>query len=369
MNKERNDNSKEFRGLHFQLAAALYYIAIKNYTQYNHIVIEHKGDVSFDNEIQIEVKHKSSSKTLSDNSEDFWNSLYNWCRSKEMFNKYILFTSANLPKKSSFENWISLSVNQKLERLKQIEKSNQKIEKYKNAIFASDNKKLTHILGNLVFDVGMGNLDKIQTTLSESSLFCTMIPNVNNRIKVIQEFIGYLFQGDFKHRWEFSHNEIDETLQSCIFKYPKEDDCLLVNLGRLKPSKRESEQYNNCRFVMELTEMNLSQIDILDNINDVWRTLTFLEKKLVLDHSYQTEIYVPFETCVDSKMRETKKVVNIRDKNIDRIDRSFLYYNEMQKVCFEGHTSFCEKHPYFRRGTMNNLIENKLNQHSWLYDK
>jgi len=76
MDKERNDNSLNFKGLHFQLAAALYYISVKQNIKYKKI-IEHKGDITFDDKIQIEAKHKKSCTTLGDNSIDFWNTLNN----------------------------------------------------------------------------------------------------------------------------------------------------------------------------------------------------------------------------------------------------------------------------------------------------
>jgi hypothetical protein len=86
------------------------------------MTIEHQGDVSFDNLYQIETKHHKASKSISDTSEDFWKTLYNWLKQKQLFNKLILHTTSHFPKRgqSFLKKWNESSSDERISILKQI---------------------------------------------------------------------------------------------------------------------------------------------------------------------------------------------------------------------------------------------------------
>jgi len=104
MSKQRNDNSKQERANFYKVLVAIYYV-LENEFDFNELIIEHKGDVTFDDKIQIEVKHKSDN--LIDTSYDFWNTLYNWFIDEniEKYQKLILHTTQKIPKNSIFSRW------------------------------------------------------------------------------------------------------------------------------------------------------------------------------------------------------------------------------------------------------------------------
>ena len=102
------------------------------------LFIEAYGDVSVVDEkgvgFQKEVKHHFEVSNLSERDIDFWKTLANWYTDYERvknFSNFILSTTANITKNSSFYNWNQIDKNEKLQRLKNIGK----IKKAKEKIF------------------------------------------------------------------------------------------------------------------------------------------------------------------------------------------------------------------------------------------
>ncbi len=88
--KNSNDNSEKEKGFYYQALVAIKY-GLEN--DFEKLIIEHKGDVTFDNKIQIEVKHHIDKKSLADASPEFWNTLYNWVKNNgKSYEQLILHT-------------------------------------------------------------------------------------------------------------------------------------------------------------------------------------------------------------------------------------------------------------------------------------
>lgn len=120
---ESHDSRDSKRGDFYQpLVAIKYAISEAELVHFNKMTIEHHGDVSFDNLYQIETKHHKKSHSISDTSEDFWKTLYNWFRQKQVFNKLILHTTSHFPTRgqSLLKNWNKSSYKGKKSILEQI---------------------------------------------------------------------------------------------------------------------------------------------------------------------------------------------------------------------------------------------------------
>lgn len=92
-----HDSRDSKRGDFYQSLVAIKYAFEKEQHEFKTMMIEHKGDVSFDNLLQIETKHHIAPKALADTSEEFWKTLYNWLRQPLIFDKYILHTTCHFP--------------------------------------------------------------------------------------------------------------------------------------------------------------------------------------------------------------------------------------------------------------------------------
>ena len=101
MNKETHDSRDSKRGDYYQALVAVEYAINDQFNDFEELVIEHHGDVTFDETIQIEVKHHKNKTSLGDTHEDFWKTLYNWVNQKKYFEKLVLHTTAHFPKANS----------------------------------------------------------------------------------------------------------------------------------------------------------------------------------------------------------------------------------------------------------------------------
>ncbi len=99
--KLRTDNKDGQRGDFYQILVALKYALEDFESSFKTLIIEHLGDVTFDNTIQIEVKHHDPKISLGDCNIDFWKTLNNWCATEHDYTNYkelILYTTSYFPK-------------------------------------------------------------------------------------------------------------------------------------------------------------------------------------------------------------------------------------------------------------------------------
>lgn len=122
--KQINDSKDNKRGDFYQALVSLKYALSDEYRKFKLLTFEHLGDITFDSSVQIECKHSKNKQTLSDTSEDFWKTLYNWIRLKKKFNKYILHTTDHFPKQkntvSQLSRWCKSSQDQRWDILHNI---------------------------------------------------------------------------------------------------------------------------------------------------------------------------------------------------------------------------------------------------------
>lgn len=119
----QHDGRDSKRGDFYQsLVAIKYAIFEEELFNFNKLTIEHEGDVSFDDLIQIETKHHISPKSIADTSEEFWKTHYNWLKQELKFEKYILHTTCHFPQKgdSLLKKWNNSSLTQRIDLLNKI---------------------------------------------------------------------------------------------------------------------------------------------------------------------------------------------------------------------------------------------------------
>jgi len=118
-----HDSSDSKRGDFYQSLIAIFYaVSIPELFKFDKLTIEHEGDVSFDNFVQIETKHHKSANSLSDTSEEFWKTLYNWLNQNTDFQKLILHTTSHLPRgKKQLRNWNDSTTEERIKILNKID--------------------------------------------------------------------------------------------------------------------------------------------------------------------------------------------------------------------------------------------------------
>ncbi len=139
-----HDSRDSKRGDFYQSLVAIYYAVSKpELFKFVKLVIEHEGDVSFDNLVQIETKHHKSANSISDTSEDFWKTLYNWLNQKTNFQRLILHTTSHFPTKGTtlLKNWNKSSVDGRIEILNKID-FGYKLTDFSNYRFSKNNLEI-----------------------------------------------------------------------------------------------------------------------------------------------------------------------------------------------------------------------------------
>ena len=74
MKNNRSDDTGSKTSRRYETLVAIYFHLDKNIDFEN--LILNKGDITFDNKLQIEVKHYTGNKTMGNFHKHFWNTLY-----------------------------------------------------------------------------------------------------------------------------------------------------------------------------------------------------------------------------------------------------------------------------------------------------
>jgi len=230
MKKISNDSTKQMAGFFYQFCIALEF-AYKMQRQ-DSLFLESYGDISVGqfsgNATQIEVKQYE--KDLTDKSENIWKTLKNWIHTDfplEKFSTLLLLTTQSFGKKSSFQKWNELNVEQKHEILSKIYTSNKSSEESKlQAIMdvVMDSKckeKLLDILSK--FSIITASRDIIKQTDYVKTVYMKGFPD-SHRDRVFNSLLGYIINpiNWTKKVWEISFDDFDKEVRELTRRFAGE---------------------------------------------------------------------------------------------------------------------------------------------------
>jgi len=277
-----NDNTLKTLGFIYQAYIGL--IKCLEMEENDTVVIENLGDVTLisakNKSMQIEVKHHSEVTSISDRSDEIWNTVWNWYNNfdeYENIDEFILFTTANLAKTSVFSSWKIQDTNKKYDIFKSIgdkirddEKSFRK--KY-NKIFSNNHEinKLKSVLDR--FNI-LSEQETIKTIINKYEL--TTFKFLSEK-KIMEEFvaslIGILLTIPIKSKdWTISYQEFDTIFKEYSKRFAVDSNIPLpMEFENYEVTQDENNTIKCKRFVEEINNIHLKD-EVADAINDYCRT-------------------------------------------------------------------------------------------------
>jgi hypothetical protein len=261
-----NQATSQYLGYVYQVLVAieLYFDSEANQT----IWLECYGDI-YDGSVITETKNHLKPNNLTNNSIDFWKTLYNFLKEHTDSTQYfILHTTSNIPSYSIFHNWNSKSVEQKYNILKS-HSPTKTIKNYYNYIFSDDLKsKLKMILEKFSIKSSQESIENKWASLKENQ-------HIRHFGKHTEDALSWLY-GQFNHQaiieyrqWHISVNEMNNklTIFSNIFNRKK------ISFPFI--SKKEVPfDIKKCKFpfIDELTKIELKTMAITTAVSDYLRS-------------------------------------------------------------------------------------------------
>lgn len=372
----KNDNTLKTLGLIYQTYVAL--VKCLEMKEHDKVIIEKKGDVTFVslnvNSEQLEVKHHIKENSISDRSSEIWNTVWNWysnCEKYDDIDKFILFTTSNLSKKSVFLDWNNQNSDNKYRIFKNIgeiyEKEEKTFREIYDRIFAGN-----HNINNLKlvlekFEI-LSRQKMIVDIISDyKDTTFKFIPEAEDMSLFVSSLVGILFTYPIKNKnWEISYEDFNAVFRKLSNGYNFNHSLPLpVDFEEYTLTQSEYNELKNKKFVNEIHRIDLEEA-INDAIDDYCRAnrtiIEYYDSNIV-----KTENINRYRKSLLDALRQKRKTYKnkCRNSNFNDIlikNSQYMYFEamEMEAREIEG---ISINQGFFQRGTIHNIIDNELTWH------
>jgi len=376
MSKQRNDNSKQERANFYKVLVAIYYV-LENEFDFTDLIIEHKGDVTFDDKIQIEVKHKSDN--LIDTSYDFWNTLYNWFIDEDIdkYQKLILHTTQKIPKNSIFLRWKE-NINTIYFLLKQTySKEINEPEKqtsffcYKQIFDNYTEIEIKKVLSKIEIRASQLTFDLLIDKIG--NYYRMSIPD--NRDSFVRNKLGAFIYGEVanKKEWIISKKQFYDISVKLSNEFYQKPNLIIFDKYSTKDiSSEDVKSYFDEKFVRELKTIDCDKENIDIAINDYWKTFKTIFEMDEFDKSFYKDEFIIFEKeFIHRRLRDEKDKIQIAENIETNKINSLFFYKNAKTLNFQSFKNIPQI-PYLQHGTMHRIVQNDDNLNlgfKWLIEK
>jgi hypothetical protein len=368
MNRLKNDDTLTKLGdIYHYLLVLKYCLDLKEGEK---IYVEQFGDISKegkDDSFQMEVKHHINESNLTDRDSEFWNTLKNWLENKDYisgFKELILLTTSTINQSSSFYDWETKNIEERLHALKKIgsvkKKKEETFRKLYDKIFNDfDEEEIKSIIGKVKICSGLYNVSLIKDELRNHSHFLNV--KEENFEPYLNSLLGYIIRlpVDPPYSWEISHRDIKSVTVDLRDHFSENNRAIPMKYETMETSN--TDKYMDRRFVKEIERIKYEEM-IPEAINDVWRT-----NSTIID--YFTNNYVFYES-LEAYKKNMQKKLNLLKKNYEldysdkeektRLKESKKYYNRAMLMELEGFGIIKINSRFFQNGIIHEIVDNGL---------
>lgn len=307
MNKIANDATKQVGGLLFQFCVALQ--KCFEMTDGESIYIEKYGDVTIfsdENTTQIEVKDYSSN--LTDLDHNFWKTLQNWMKNKDIANykNLILLTTQNMSNNSCLNGWNDKNNIERHNMLQLIynnfmSKQNQSsaTKELLNYIMDESRKELLlDILSKFTIINSYENYDRLYKKLLDTMAYPI---SPSEKKDFINALLGYIIEpSKLSNGWAIKYDDFQKRAKS-IANSMMAKDVTFPNI-KIDRQKIDNLEYDSHTFIKKIEDIEYYDVKI-DAIHDF-----LYSKKIICDElgkyafepsdyeKYQSDIYEIYKT-------------------------------------------------------------------------
>ena len=334
------------------------------------VVIENLGDVTLISakgvSQQLEVKHHLDATSISDRSDEIWNTVWNWYSNFDKYKdieEFVLFTTAGISTTSVFQEWSIQDIDQKYEIFKNIgaefRDSEKAFRSSYNKIFSRDHDigKLKSVLNR--FKV-LSKQQTIKTVINQYDATTLKFLAEKDRLEVfISSLVGILLTIPINNKsWEISYDEFDKIFKDLAKRYTDEASIPLpTEFEEYQLTLVEKDKIKSKKFVQEIDRINLVD-EITDAINDYCRTyktiIAHFESSIV--KATDVEDYKKDLSKTLSFKRKSYKLKCESDKNLILPKSQEMYFDSMAMDAkdFKG---ICNNRSFFQRGVIHIIVD------------
>jgi len=358
-----NDATKKILGFEYQKLIALE--CCLNSKLGDIIYIECYGDVSTEDTI-IEAKNHLEKFNMTDQSPDFWKTLRNFVKEREIttqYSKLILHTSAIVKEESIFSNWNEKRGEEKLRLIEQFkENPNCSIKEFSDFIFnfndSYQENDLLEVLDKLELRVSQPNVIEKSSELKGHPVFSLVDEKYRDDFLIYLH--GYITKKaiDDRNQWKIIYNDFIRDLRSYAKRFLSEK----IPFPEVSIDVTVTGD-ENFVFIKELKEIELCN-KIAEAVVDYLMAAESSLRLIELGGSSTSTAIDSFEIELRGKMNATKEqyfldisVSNIsKSKAINQSKRLFFVCKAFEKLSVRGVQSI---EMYYQHGKMHKIVEER----------
>jgi len=240
---------------------------------------------------------------------------------------------------------------------------------YSRIVLKISETKLIPFIENLIIKTGQPIDNELIEELTTYPKFRGIPCKSNDDLKkIIKDIAGIIYSKVFgKEKFDFENKQF----YSVVIQIEKDFyNSYYRPIFEEYRTKKEPDNilqiYENKKFAKEMTKINCNEEEIIGAMVDYWKTVTLVDIEENNSPGFVKEEYIPYKNTEIYKKLKTKKndfekLENDEENN--RISRTF--YRAARQINI-GHENSIKSYDYFVHGTMQNIVEDKELNFSWI---
>ncbi|MBV7271482.1 hypothetical protein I6U48_00920 [Clostridium sp. PL3] len=363
-----NDNTLKTLGFIYQSYIAL--IKCLEMDKGDKVIIENLGDVSLISakgiSEQIEVKHHFGTTSISDRSDEIWNTVWNWYNNYDEckdIQKLILYTTANLSNKNTFNNWNNRKIDEKYELFKKVGEEFKGEEgsftKIYNKIFDSNHSKsnLKSVLKR--FEI-KPKQETIKTILDkyEKNIF-KFLGDRDRMDEFVSAIIGILMTLPIKSNcWEITYEEFDSIFKKFANRFTGTSSIPLpTEFEDYEITTVENNELTGKKFIDEINRIELSSelAEAITNYSRTYKTIIRYFDSNIVKSKDLKEYKKDLGKTLNNK-RNKYRIISKKDPE-SVINNSQIMYYESMEMELQNIKGICNNRVFFQQGMMHIIVD------------
>ncbi|WP_169752497.1 hypothetical protein [Campylobacter mucosalis] len=365
MNKMTNDATKQVGGFLFQFCVALQ--KCFEMTDGESVYIEKYGDVTIfsdENITQIEIKDYSSS--LTDLDHNFWKTLQNWMKNREItsYKNLILLTTQDMSSNTYLNGWNDKSNNEKYNILQLIydnfiSKQNQSsaTKELLNYVMDESRKELLlDLLSKFVIINSYEKCDKLYKKLLDTAAYPIAHSEKEDFINAL---LGYILEpSKVLNQWVIKYDDFQKRAKN-IANNMMAKDITFPNI-KIDRQKIDNLEYDSHTFIKKIEDIEYYDVKI-DAIHDFLYSTKLISDELA-KYAFEPSDYEKYQSDIYEvyKAQHRKASRNCDQLRITKDSQDF--YDDIMAMNSPNFLNFRDTTISFKNGMVHQMADDDSNK-------
>jgi hypothetical protein len=246
-----------------------------------------------------------------------------------------------------------------------------KVWNYSRFVKSFDEKKLLEIISKIEIHVEQPIDTELINQISKHMIF-NIVPfkdDLGCNYLINDRLAGSVYSKvSGEKKWEISKEDFFTTIQSIVADFFKERySPIFDKYLKETPSDNDLVSLKEKKFVEELKRINCQEDEVDEALIDYWKTITLLAEESDKNPLYCELEYKPYKkNIVAPKLINKKRLFASELNDTEKsLVQSLKFYRSAKELELQDHKTI-QSLPYFKHGTMQDIVEDGTINFNWI---